>query len=119
MDNIIALNEASIDWDIANWNTRAAWRRTAKCIELGFIDASELDETTAKKLKGHGKPKYDTSAPEPLDDKAMEKLTPEGHKSRRATQQARRCQQIADRIKRNHGQPTAKDKLVGPVKKYR
>ena len=119
MDRIFAQNEETIDWDTAKWNTKAAWRRIAKCIELGFIDALEVDDTTANKLKGHGQPKYDTAVPDPIDDEAVEKLTPEGHKARRATQQARRCQQIADRIKRNHRKPTAKDLLVEPSRKLK
>ena len=117
MDRVIAHNEKTMDRDTSNGNTKAAWRNIAKCIELGFIDALELDETAAKKLKGHGKPKYDTAVPDPPDVPEVDYLTPEGPKARRATLQARRCQQIADRIKRNHGTPTAKDKLLDPAKK--
>ena len=119
MDRVIAQNEDAIDHDTAHWHTKAAWRNIAKCIELGFIDALELDDIAAKKLKGHGKPKYDTAVPDPIDDEEVEKLTIEGRKARRATLQARRCQQIADRIKRNHGKPTAKDMLLDPSKRER
>ena len=90
---------------ISRWDTKRAWRGIAKCIELGFIDALDLDETTAKKLKGHGKPTFAEITPDPLDDEAVEKLTKEGHMAKRATKQARRCQQINDRIRRNLGQP--------------
>ena len=57
MDRLIAANAYNIDRANARWDSTGAWRRIAKCIELGFIDALELDECTAKKLKGHGKPK--------------------------------------------------------------
>jgi len=117
MDRTFAENEEAINWDIQHWNTKAAWRRIAKCIEHAFIDALEVDEQTARKLKGHGKPKYATAAPDPIDDVAVKQQTSEGAKARRATQQSRRCQQIADRIKRNHRQPTAKDMLIEPARK--
>ena len=45
---IIVQNEAHIDWETAMWNTKAAWRRIATCIGLGFVDAPQLDETSAK-----------------------------------------------------------------------
>ena len=90
MDRAINQNEDAMDYDTAKWHTKAAWRNIARCIELGFIDALDLDDATAKTLKGHGKPKYDTAVPDPPDGAPVKHLTPEGPKARRATQQARR-----------------------------
>ena len=49
MNRCMAHDERTIDYDIKAWNTKAAWRRIAKCIGLGLIDALEVDDTTAKR----------------------------------------------------------------------
>ena len=56
MDRIITKEQSHIDQETWNWDTRAAWRRIAKCIELGFIDALELDDVAAKNLKDMANP---------------------------------------------------------------
>ncbi len=51
MDRLIELHEQEIDTSTRRWDTKAAWRRIAKCIELVFIDALEVDELTGRKIK--------------------------------------------------------------------
>ena len=68
-------------------------------------------------MKGHGKTKFTVVKPERQDNDPIEYLTPQGHHARRATQQSRRCQQIADRIRRACGKGTKKDKDISDVAK--
>ena len=119
MDRLHNTNKAQFEHAIAKWDTKIAWRRLATCMGLAFIDTLDLDEATARKLKGHGKQKYAEVTPlhVDVDDERQDKLTCEGRLAIQAQQQARRCQQIADRIKRNHGAPTAKDQLLSDVDK--
>ena len=100
--------------DNAIWwkDTRTVWRAIAKTIEHGFIDGLEVDDYTAKKMKGRDKPKFKVAKQERQDPDPIHYLTPQGHQARLATQQSRRCQQIADRIRKACGKGTKKDEDI-------